>query len=312
MIAFGISITETDAYRRYAEPGIRRAAEPDSKIYAFAAAGTISRSYNLVLGEAGARPDLEALVLVHSYTEIADRALCGKVRQALSDPEVGVVGCIGATGVRSIAWWEGSVMSAPLVHRYGEHGGGELRAYDWASPVPAPGQVDTVDGLLMVLSPWAVRNVRFDEALALGHGFDLDYCLQVRVAGRKVTTADLSVIQHRSLALVPDVELWVEAHIRVAEKWNGRMPGESGTDIDWKARARRAEAEREAARAIAYSNRLVWDARLLEVERALEETTSTASWRLTKPLREANRWRREQRRRPRPTPSAPGGPRPLK
>ena len=50
---------------------------------------------------------------------------------------------------------------------------------------PPPAEVDTLDGQLLVLSPWAVRNVRFDESLLLGHGYDLDFCLQVRAAGRK-------------------------------------------------------------------------------------------------------------------------------
>ena len=107
MIAFGAAITEPEPYRRYAEPGIRRAAEADSEIYAFASVGSIFRSYNVVLDTAAEREDLEALVLVHAHAEIVDPHFCEKVRAALSDPDVGVVGCVGAVGVRSIAWWEG-------------------------------------------------------------------------------------------------------------------------------------------------------------------------------------------------------------
>ena len=58
MIAFGTSITSDDAYRRFAQPGIRRAAEPDSEVYALSAAGSIFRSYNLLLDTAAARDDL--------------------------------------------------------------------------------------------------------------------------------------------------------------------------------------------------------------------------------------------------------------
>ena len=105
-------------------------------------------------------------------------------------------------------------MSCPRIHGRGAD-----------APDAHIGEVDTVDGFLLVLSPWAVRNVRFDESLVLGHGFDLDYCLQVRAAGRKVVTADLRVVHHHSLELVSDLDLWVEAHMRVAEKWDGRMPG---------------------------------------------------------------------------------------
>jgi hypothetical protein len=188
MIAFGSSIGETEPYHRYCEPGIRFAAEADSEVYAFAAAGPIARTYNLMLEAAAAREDLEALVLVHSHAEIVDPAFCQKVRQVLSNPEVGVAGGVGATGVRSIAWWEGSVRSGPVRHRYLEHGGGEIPAFSWTRRDPAPGEVDTVDGFLLVLSPWAVRNVRFDESLFLSTGFDLDYCLQVRRSGRRSGT----------------------------------------------------------------------------------------------------------------------------
>jgi hypothetical protein len=292
MIAFGSSIVDVDAYRRYARPGIRAAAEPDSEVFAFEGLGSICRSGNLLLDAAAARDDLEALVLVDQATEIADPELCGKLRAALSDPEVAVVGCAGATGVRSIAWWDGALSRGRLTHRYGEFGGGELPAYGWADDVAPPGEVETVDGVLMALSPWAVRNLRFDESLSLGHGYDVDFCLRAREAGRKVVVADLRAVRHHALELVRDHHLWVEAHIRFAEKWDGRMPGGDGPTTDWKQRARRAEAEREAARAIAYSTASELDARVLPLERALAELTESPSWRVTAPLRRLNAARR--------------------
>jgi hypothetical protein len=292
MIAFGCSVSESEPYFRYAEPGIRMAAEPDSAIFSYAAVGTIGRTYNLLLDAAARHEDLEALVIVHPHTEIADPELCAKVRTALADPDIAVIGCAGASDVRTIAWWEGSVSCGAVTHRYVEHGGGELPAFSWTARHPAPAEVDTLDGFLLVLSPWAVRTVRFDEGLMLGHGFDLDYCLQVRGAGRKVVTADLRVIQHRSLKVISDLELWAEAHVEVARKWEGRMPGLETSTIDWRQRARRAEAEREAARALAYSKRLAADARLQELERSLQQATETMSWRITTPLRTINKWRR--------------------
>jgi Glycosyltransferase like family len=296
MIAFGISITEPDAYRTYAEPGIRLAAEPDSEIYPYAAAGSIFRSYNLLLDTAAARDDLEALVLVHQDAEIVDTDFCQKIRQALADPDVGVVGCVGAIGVRSIAWWEGSVTWASFIHRYGEHGGGDLPAFSWKAdeipPYARTGEVDTVDGFVMALSPWVVRNIRFDESLGQLHGYDLDYCLQVREAGKKVATADFRAIHNHTLELVSNQDTWIEAHMRVTEKWEGRIPGIGDGGADWKQRARRAEAESEAGRAAAVSKKLQLDARELELQRALDETTNSISWRITAPLRWFNAWRR--------------------
>lgn len=292
MIAFGCSVSEPEPYKRYAEPGIRLAAEPDSEIIPLAAVDTISRSYNLLIDTAVRHDDLEALVLVHPHTQIDDPDLCAKIREALSDPEVAVVGCAGATGVRTIAWWEGAVSAGHVTHAYTDFGGGRLPGFSWTATAPAPAEVETIEGFLMILSPWAVHNVRFDEELILGHGYDVDYCRQVRAAGRKVVTVDLRVIEHRSLEVISDLELWVESHIAVSRKWDA-----NGSGASWKERARRAEAEREAARAIAYFERLGLEARVEALERAMDEATSTVSWRLTAPLRRVNRWRRDRRER---------------
>ena len=292
MIAFGSVIADAEAYRRFAEPGIRRAAEADSQVHAFGAVGTVCRGYNLLLDAAAAHDDLEALVLVDPRAEIADPDFCAKARAALRDPEVAIAGPVGARNVRTIAWWEGDVSCAPVVHRYHEHGGGEVAGYAWARPGAPLGEVDSLDGFLLVLSPWAVRSIRFDESLHTGHGYDLDYCLRVRDAGRKVVTADFRTIHHRTLELLPDNEVWIEGHIKVAEHWDGRWPGRDGGPVDWKRRARRAEAEREAARTMAYSNALRVDAEVLALEREMTEMTDSLSWRVTAPLRRLNRMRR--------------------
>jgi hypothetical protein len=290
MIAFGVAIGEPEPYRRYAEPGIRRVAEPDSEVMTFASVGPLARTYNLLLDAAAQHDDLEALVLLDPYVELSDAGFCDAVRHALRDPEVAVAGCAGARGANTIAWWEGDASAAPVVHRYEELGGGEVPGFAWTRPGPPGQEVDSVDGMLLALSPWAVQTVRFDERLRLNLGFDLDYCRQVREAGRKVMTADLRVIHHRPLELMPNVDVWVEAHIQVAEKWDGARPQ------DWERRARRAEAEHEAARAVSYSRLLQLDAREEKLERALAEATGTVGWRLTEPLRRLNRLRRELRR----------------
>jgi Glycosyltransferase like family len=299
LIAFAVSVTEGEAYRRYAEPGIERAKEADSEVYVFAEVGQALRTYNLLLDTAAKHEDLEALVLVHPHTEIREPGFCGRVREALADPSVAVVGAIGAKGVRTIAWWEGEISAGPVIQAYHEFGGGEVIPYSWKERVPAGAEVDVVGGMLMILSPWAVRNVRFDERLALGHGYDFDYCTQVRAAGRKVRTADLAITHHQSLELVEDPLCWIEAHRAVAEKWEGRRPGaeaghEEPTEAEWKRRARRAEAERELARAIAYGSELTLDARVSAVGRELERTEGSLSWRLTEPLRRVNYWRRQR------------------
>lgn len=317
MIAFGSAIQGAEAYRKYAEPGVRRAAERDSEVYAFAAVQPVGRTYNLILDAAAARDDLEALALVHPHTEIADDDFCETVRAVVcADPSVGVAGCAGAVGVRSIGWWEGSVTSSRrILHRYGEFGGGELPAFSWVgrrslvpvSPGP-PAEVETVDGQLLVLSKWAVRNLRFDESLRFSFGFDLDFCCSVRAGGRRVVVADFGAVFHRSLELVKDLDVWAAAHMQVAEKWDAMLNGPAGSldgradsgiadDAHWKRRARYAEADREAARAFAFSRSLKLDAQVLELELEFDEMINSVSWRMTAPLRAANRLRRRRLRR---------------
>jgi hypothetical protein len=288
MIAFGSSITKPEVYARCARPGIARAAERDSEIHPMSSIGSISRSYNALLDHFSQRDDLEALVLVHQDAEIVDADFCAIVRRSLADPDVGLVGCVGAVGVRSIAWWEASVTCSSFINRYDEHGGGDLPSFSWAwNEAPAyarVGEVETLDGFVLAFSPWVVRNVRFDEQLSQFHGYDLDFCLQVRETGHRVMTADFRAIHHRELEMVPDPEPWIEAHIKLADKWDGRMGIGTGAG-SWRERALRAEADADAALMLAHINALESDARVLELRRAIEETTGSISWRITAPFR---------------------------
>jgi hypothetical protein len=83
--------------------------------------------------------------------------------------------------------------------------------------------------------------------------------------------------------------------MRVAEKWDGRMPNAGMAAGDWKQRARRAEAE--ATRAQVAAKHLQSEARLKLLERQMEEITVSTSRRLTEPLRRLNAIRRRAKRR---------------
>lgn len=289
MIAFGTAITEEDVFKRFAEPGLAMAAEPDTQVLAMAAVGSIFRSYNALLNEAAAIDGLEAFVLIHQDAEIVDSEFIPKVRAALAaDPDVAIVGCAGSVDVRSIAWWEGSVRWASFSHRYPEFGGGEIPALTFYLPDPPPpfaklGEVDSVDGFVMAFSPWAIRNLRFDESIGgTLHGYDFDISMQARAAGKKVVVADLKVVHHHSLEVISNEESWIQAHMRLTTKWAEQLPV---PDDDWERRARRAEAELSAAEAKRTSAGLLHDMRVEELEQELEGVRRSLSWRLTKPLR---------------------------
>jgi Glycosyltransferase like family len=294
MIVFGCSITSPDMYRDAAEKGISLAAEPDSVIIANAAAGSLMRSYNLIMDKAAELEGVEALVLVHQDAELTDADFGARIRRALAEPDVGVIGCVGAIDVRNIAWWEGSVTWGSFTHRYKEYGGGQIDAFTFTGDnhpgYARTGEVDTLDGFILVIAPWTIQNIRFDETLGQLHGYDYDFCLQVREAGKKVITADFKAIHHHSLDLVTDETVWIEAHKRVAEKWLGRMypaglPNWGAANDDWKARALQAEAEAGAERLTRVSIQMKAEAMSRRHKADMEEVTNSTSWRLTRPLR---------------------------
>jgi GT2 family glycosyltransferase len=298
VIAFGCSILMPDVYRRAAEPGIRRAAEPDSVILANAGTGSVARSLNLLLDQAAGLRDLEALVLVHEDAELLDADFPARLRDALSDPDVAIVGCVGARGVRDIAWWDGTVTWNSAAYHHAGVDGGQVTF----PPVtdPSAGEVDVVYGVMMALSPWAVTHLRFDESVGMLHGYDFDACRQARAAGRRVVTADLRVAHHHSLDLVSQIEIWVGAHMRAAELWDEEGPASDSPDEAWRARARAGEASAAAARLLAASKLLHADASAQRDERILESIRSSLSWRMTEPLRRGNALVRRLRARGEP------------
>lgn len=295
MFAFGCAVTRPGEFASFAGPGIEAVRENDSAILTVDSTGTLFEAYNELLARARDLGALEGLVLVHQDTEIVSPGFCSTIREALSDPDVAIVGCVGAIGVRSIAWWEGAITSASFSHRYDEMGGGEIDGFSWDPDETAPfarhGEVDTVDGFLLVLSPWAVANLRFDEELGRIHGYDLDICLQAREAGRKVVTADFRAVHHRSLWPISDPDDWAQANVRVIRKWEGRVDGIGAGVGTWRERALRAEAGADAARLTGYLLDSEREAVVHKLRGDIRETAESISWRITGPMRRSRNGR---------------------
>jgi hypothetical protein len=107
-----------------------------------------------------------------------------------------------------------------------------------------------------------------------------------------VVTADLRAVHHHSLELISDVDGWVAAHVRIAEKWDGVLADDRGED--WEQRARRAEAEAEVARLQLRLAKHFLLVRSAEVNML----RGSKSWRLMAPLRKLGdlvRWLRGRR-----------------
>ncbi len=148
---------------------------------------SIFDAYNSILDEASMSPNVEALVLLHDDIELgADFEI--QVRHALRFGDV--IGSIGSIGPRSIAWWDADRRGRVVDSRIGlqDFGGGIA-------------EVDTIDGLVMILSPVA-QTLRFDSHGFRGfHGYDIDFCFQARHSGMRVIVAPLDLIHHSQHSL---------------------------------------------------------------------------------------------------------------
>jgi SAM-dependent methyltransferase len=187
VIAYATCVGDPEKFRRVCLPGVKRAARPQDILIEAEHEHSIFAAYNEVLDAVRDRDDLEALVLLHEDTEVTDPQFRDLLRRHLADPDVAIVGAVGARGIRSLAWWEAECFGRVVETRgLVDFGGG---THD----------VDTVDGLVMALSPWAVRNLRFDDATYDGFdAYDADLCAQARAAGKRVVVTELPVVHRHS------------------------------------------------------------------------------------------------------------------
>ena len=220
MIAFGCvdhRAGDLRALRRARDPAGRRSPTPRSSPTPPPARSSAATTCSST--RAPSVDDLEALVLVHQDAEIVDHDFCAKLREALTDPDVGVVGCVGRDR-RAQHRLVGGLGDLGVVHpplrraRRRRAAGVRVERRRAARRTRAPARSTRVDGFVLALSPWAVRNLRFDESLGQLHGYDFDFCLpgpRGRPEGRHRR------LQGRPPPLarpVSDPETWIEAHMR--------------------------------------------------------------------------------------------------
>lgn len=213
MIAYAACIADRRKFDTICLPGLKRVMAPDDRIIETSSNRSIFEAYNEVLDAVRDWDDVEALVLLHEDTAITHDNFPDIVRRELAQPDVGIVGAVGGVGSRGIAWWEGEIK------------GWVAESRGVTGPKPEPGDVDAVDGLIMVMSPWALRTLRFDDQWFSGFdGYDADICRQVRAAGRRVVTATLPVYHAHDRTgmdrVVDDGQSFARADATFRAKWN--------------------------------------------------------------------------------------------
>lgn len=122
------------------------------------------------------------VVLLHDDLEITDPHFEAKAAEALATGAA-IVGVAGSASEESLAWWEYS----PIGHQRTDAG-----PLDFGQRT---GEVAVLEGSILVLSPWAVKALRYDESFPGYHNAD-EICWAARQRGGKLLVADIDTHHH--------------------------------------------------------------------------------------------------------------------
>jgi hypothetical protein len=208
LFVYGFCIGTEEKYQAFASMGLEKFA-PESPRLERRNQSSIFAAYNSILDEVIAMgTEVEGLVLLHEDVELR-QSIEATLRSEFENERVAIVGAIGGRGVRSVRWSraEGTYGYAPdTFHGTNDHGRG---FHD----------VDTVDGLLIAMSPWAIANLRFDEVTFSGfHAYDADISMQAGAKGHKVRVADIDLLHHTKGGF-GDVRVHRQMDDTFREKW---------------------------------------------------------------------------------------------
>ncbi len=201
----------TTHFEELALPALSEILEQPDTLLTARDATSITSAYNSFIDEARAMTDVEALVLLHDDVVLRDRNFAPRVRRVLRDPTVGVIGVVGGSGLCDMSFWDARTTKGRVWDG--------SRFLDFGPP---RGDVDVVDGLLMVLSPAAIDAVRFDETTFDGfHGYDADYCLSCRQRELRVVVEPF-VLYHQSTGSMSSAS-YSGAEAAFEHKWAGTL-----------------------------------------------------------------------------------------
>ncbi len=252
-----------------------RGASPGPPVFAFAALGSVCRSYNLILDQRPVSADLEAARARRPRTPRSPIATSAR-RSGARSPILtsALVGCAGASGVQSVAWWEAQRVRRPTSSTATTStAAASCDAYGWAR---GQRRRPRSNGGRAAARAVALGRPRAALRRGAAPGCRLRGRLRAarapgRAQGRGRRPARDRPPRHRSGRR--SRRLGRRGTSRSPRSGTARLPGAPPRPEDWKQRARLAEAEREAARAQAYSVFSRREAQLVPLERELTAIT---------------------------------------
>lgn len=200
---YGCCVGSWDKFQRYV------VMHDDTPMMALAGQTSISVAYNRII-QVALHERADALVLLHDDLEIldSDNVFEQRVLEEVAKPDVALVGVAG--GGPSMAWWN----IDPIGHQLTDSGllefGGRRE-----------GDVDMIEGSLMIMSPWAIRHLRFDERYEF-LGYD-DICLEARRWKKRVVVADIDTYHHSTVGYKSESvrQMWERSEDIFRSKWEG-------------------------------------------------------------------------------------------
>jgi hypothetical protein len=169
---------------------------------------SIAVAYNMIL-DAYRGANVDALVLQHDDLQITDPDAADKFLTTLSKPDVAIVGVAGGCDPGDLTWWN----HRPIGHQLTDSG-----PVDFGERT---GEVVALEGSILVFSPWAIKNLRFDAQYPGFHGYDCDIAMAAHRAGKRVLVADVDTHHHSTLGFKSDSihQEWVLANTVFQQKW---------------------------------------------------------------------------------------------
>lgn len=198
-VEYGVCIGSWDKYHAYVEPRTE-----GRTVHTRFGARSIADAYNSILDNCTD----DVVILLHDDLELTDPDGEAKLAAAAQEPGVGLVGVAGGGGGHGLAWW----LYEPVGHQLTD-----VLNIDFG---PRAGDVDLLEGSLLVFSPWAVKILRFDPRFPGFHGYD-EIAAQCRAAGMRNVVVDVDTHHHSSLGFKTEEShlQWLEADRLYREKW---------------------------------------------------------------------------------------------
>lgn len=176
-------------------------------IVALSGRDAIAPAYNRIR-DIAQRERVDALVLMHDDLEITDHGFEEKVRVILNEvPDVALIGVAGGGG-KSLYWWD----HEPIGHQLTD-----FANIDFGQRT---GEVDLIEGSIMVLSRWAITHLYFDTSFEGFYGYD-EIGMQARHLGKRCVVADIDTHHHTVGGFSSGAESFARNDERYRLKWFG-------------------------------------------------------------------------------------------